>query len=84
MIELGVLKVDSLTHLQAQLIPVDLRYSELLDISLEGGRILITPAIDLSCPFCGRVGTSEIHGRFVCGQCVIQLKKLRRRKRSGK
>ncbi len=82
MLELGTLLVSKgSTYLDRQLMVVDLRTVEMFSITVTDGKIYVSPALSMDCPFCGRVGLVELKGKFVCGQCVKQLQKLRRTKR---
>ncbi len=83
MLELGLLVVETHTQLNAYMIPFDLKSVEMFNITSKGGCITIESAVSLTCPFCGRVGTTELMGKYVCEQCVKQLKKTRRKRNVG-
>lgn len=69
-------KVDDLGRL---VIPAEMRKTfgikegDLLDIAVEGDRILLTKRED-SCLFCRSVSDlKEFHGRAICASCVREL-----------
>lgn len=85
MIEIGVglvFKTGTLA-IRESIIPAEMRGFEMLDIKVQEGRITITPA-SMTCPFCGRIGTKELKGYYVCRLCIDELKKLNENKRRYK
>ena len=50
-----------------------LRDGRKMDISVEDGRIILTPRQD-ACVFCGsKADLKEFRGRHVCGPCVTEM-----------
>lgn len=87
MFELGVLQVvKGSTQIPEKLLPIDLKGQDALEFSVEEGRVIIS-LIEMSCPFCSRIGIIEVEGKFICSLCrdsLIKLQKSKRRRNSRK
>lgn len=79
--ELGILVVSDRTYLDYPFIPSDIVQAGLFEITTKGGVVYIQAAVGMTCLFCGRLGTKEIGNKWVCPQCIKQLKKIRRKRK---
>lgn len=81
MFELGIVEIvkGKSTQLPEKLLPLDLKGKDVLEITVEEGRVVIQP-VDLSCIFCSRVGIIEVEGKHICSLCRDSLLKLRKSK----